>query len=114
MLTIQNPFANPQMISGEIAKSPSHFLILGLGESGVAMTKWCLRNGAKVRLADTRDPQKFSDKQKAWLAELEQAGLEDIQCGPLTGDLLKGIDVIGISPGLSPICLLYTSPSPRD
>ena len=58
MLTIQNPFANPQMISGEIAKSPSHFLILGLGESGVAMTKWCLRNGAKVRLADTRDPQK--------------------------------------------------------
>ena len=103
MLTIQNPFANPQMISGEIAKSPSHFLILGLGESGVAMTKWCLRNGAKVRLADTRDPQKFSDKQKAWLAELEQAGLEDIQCGPLTGDLLKGIDVIGISPGLSPI-----------
>ena len=103
MLNIQNPFANPKVISGEAAKSPSHFLILGLGESGVAMAKWCLRNGAKVRLADTRDPQKFSDKQRAWLAELEQAGLKDTQCGPLANDLLKGIDVIGISPGLSPM-----------
>ena len=102
MLNIQNPFANPKVISGEVTKSPSHFLILGLGESGVAMAKWCLRNGAKVRLADTRDSQKFSDKQKTWLAELEQAGLKDVQWGPLTNNLLKEIDVIGISPGLSP------------
>ena len=102
MLNIPNPFANPKVISGEVTKSPSHFLILGLGESGVAMAKWCLRNGAKVRLADTRDSQKFSDKQKTWLAELEQAGLKDVQWGPLTNNLLKEIDVIGISPGLSP------------
>lgn len=102
MLNIQNPFANPKVISGEVTKSPSHFLILGLGESGVAMAKWCLRNGAKVRLADTRDPQKFSAKQKTWLAELEQVGLKDVQWGPLTNNLLKEMDVIGISPGLSP------------
>ena len=103
MLNIQNPFANPKATVDSVTKTPSHFLILGLGESGVAMAKWCLRNGAKVCLADTRNPEKFSEQQKAWLAELEQAGLQDVQYGPLANDLLKEVDVIGISPGLSPI-----------
>ncbi|QWD87167.1 UDP-N-acetylmuramoyl-L-alanine--D-glutamate ligase [Polynucleobacter paludilacus] len=103
MLNIQNPFANPKVTEDSVTKTPSHFLILGLGESGVAMAKWCLRNGAKVCLADTRNPEKFSEQQKAWLAELEQAGLQDVQYGPLANDLLKEVDVIGISPGLSPI-----------
>ena len=103
MLNIQNPFANPKVTVDSVTKTPSHFLILGLGESGVAMVKWCLRNGAKVCLADTRNPEKFSEQQKAWLAELEQAGLQDVQYGPLANDLLKEVDVIGISPGLSPI-----------
>ena len=103
MLNIQNPFANPKVTADSVTKTPSHFLILGLGESGVAMAKWCLRNGAKVCLADTRNPEKFSEQQKAWLAELEQAGLQDVQYGPLANDLLKEVDVIGISPGLSPI-----------
>jgi len=103
MLNIQNPFANPKVTVDSVTKTPSHFLILGLGESGVAMAKWCLRNGAKVCLADTRNPEKFSEQQKAWLAELEQAGLQDVQYGPLANDLLKEVDVIGISPGLSPI-----------
>jgi len=103
MLNIKNPFANPKVTVDSVTKTPSHFLILGLGESGVAMAKWCLRNGAKVCLADTRNPEKFSEQQKAWLAELEQAGLQDVQYGPLANDLLKEVDVIGISPGLSPI-----------
>ncbi|QWD93418.1 UDP-N-acetylmuramoyl-L-alanine--D-glutamate ligase [Polynucleobacter asymbioticus] len=103
MLNIQNPFANPKVTADSVTKTPSHFLILGLGESGVAMAKWCLRNGAKVCLADTRNPEKFSEQQIAWLAELEQAGLQDVQYGPLGNDLLKEVDVIGISPGLSPI-----------
>ncbi|WP_281777447.1 UDP-N-acetylmuramoyl-L-alanine--D-glutamate ligase [Polynucleobacter sp. KF022] len=84
-------------------QAPSRFLILGLGESGVAMAKWCLRNGAEVRLADTRDPSSFSDRQNAWLEELRIAGLTDICFGALVDDLLKGVDVIGISPGLSPL-----------
>ena len=29
-------------------------LVLGLGESGLAMVRWCLRAGARVRVADTR------------------------------------------------------------
>ncbi|MBU3625198.1 UDP-N-acetylmuramoyl-L-alanine--D-glutamate ligase [Polynucleobacter sp. JS-Safj-400b-B2] len=84
-------------------QAPHRFLILGLGESGVAMAKWCLRNGAEVRLADTREQSTFTEKQNAWLDELRIAGLKDICFGPLTEGLLKNIDVIGISPGLSPV-----------
>ena len=31
-----------------------HILILGLGESGLAMAKWLARQGARLRVADSR------------------------------------------------------------
>jgi UDP-N-acetylmuramoylalanine--D-glutamate ligase len=67
------------------------------------MAKWCLRNGAVVHLVDTRDRSQLSERQLAWLAELELAGLQASQFGPLSDELLTDIDVIGISPGLSPL-----------
>jgi len=103
MLILENTFANLAFMSDEGYQAPSRFLILGLGESGVAMAKWCLRNGAEVRLADTREQTALSELQNAWLQELRIAGLKDMCFGPLSDDLLKGIDVIGISPGLSPV-----------
>lgn len=103
MINLENTFANPDAITNAGYEAPQRFLILGLGESGVAMAKWCLRNGASVRLVDTRDQSKFTDKQNAWLDELKFAGLSDIQFGPLIDELLVDIDVIGISPGLSPL-----------
>ncbi|MBU3556690.1 UDP-N-acetylmuramoyl-L-alanine--D-glutamate ligase [Polynucleobacter sp. Ross1-W9] len=103
MLILENTFANSAFMADEGYQAPSRFLILGLGESGVAMAKWCLRNGAQVRLADTRDQTTFTERQNAWLEELKIAGLKDICFGPLSDDLLKNIDVIGISPGLSPL-----------
>ena len=103
MLILENTFANSAFMSDEGYQAPSRFLILGLGESGVAMAKWCLRNGAEVRLADTREQSSLSERQNAWLQELHIAGLKDTCFGPLSDDLLKGIDVIGISPGLSPV-----------
>lgn len=103
MLILENIFANSAFMSDEGYQAPSRFLILGLGESGVAMAKWCLRNGAEVRLADTREQSSLSERQNAWLQELHIAGLKDTCFGPLSNDLLKGIDVIGISPGLSPV-----------
>ena len=103
MLILENTFANSAFMSDEGYEAPSRFLILGLGESGVAMAKWCLRNGAEVRLADTREQSSLSERQNSWLQELHIAGLKDTCFGPLSDDLLKEIDVIGISPGLSPV-----------
>ena len=103
MHNLDQAFANPALIVDEGYTAPQNFLILGLGESGYAMAKWCLRNAAQVSLADTRDREKLNERQKAWLADLEFAGLKEAYFGPLDALNLKNIDVIGISPGLSPI-----------
>ena len=103
MQNLNNAFANPELLADEAYQAPQNFLILGLGESGFAMAKWCLRNGVSVCLADTRDADHLSERQKAWLSELEFAGLKNSHFGSLDDDLLKGVDVIGISPGLSPL-----------
>ena len=103
MLNIENTFANNAFMADPSYEAPNRFLIMGLGESGVAMAKWCLHNGAVVRFVDTREQSKFSEQQNAWLDELRTAGLKDIQFGPFSDDLLTNIEVIGISPGLSPL-----------
>ena len=103
MQNLNNAFANPALITDEAYQAPQRFLILGLGESGFAMAKWCLRHGVSVKLADTRDTNALSEIQNAWLSELEFAGLKSSHFGPLDDDLLKDVEVIGISPGLSPL-----------
>ena len=103
MHNLDQAFANPALISDEGYQAPQNFLILGLGESGYAMAKWCLRNSAKVSLADTRDRTKLNERQKGWLSDLECSGLKDVYFGTLNNIHLENIDVIGISPGLSPL-----------
>lgn len=103
MHNLDQAFANPALIADEGYQAPQHFLILGLGESGYAMAKWCLRNAAKVSLVDTHGRESLNEGQKAWLADLEFAGLKDAHFGPLDNSSLQDIDVIGISPGLSPL-----------
>ena len=71
-------------------------LVLGLGESGLAIALWLARCGASVRVADTRQaPER--------LAAL-QAGVPDAQfiAGALTAELLDGVDFVAVSPGLAP------------
>ncbi|CAM3738356.1 UDP-N-acetylmuramoyl-L-alanine--D-glutamate ligase [Polynucleobacter antarcticus] len=103
MHNLEHAFANPTLISDEAYTAPQKILILGLGESGFAMAKWCLRNGATVHLADTRDFEQLNARQKVWISELEFAGLKDSYFGPLLESHLKDIEVIAISPGLSPL-----------
>jgi UDP-N-acetylmuramoylalanine--D-glutamate ligase len=73
-------------------------LVLGLGASGLAMARWCVRQGARVTVADTRDapPQ---------LAALH-AELPDVQFvhGPFDASLIEGTEIRAVfaSPGLSP------------
>jgi UDP-N-acetylmuramoylalanine--D-glutamate ligase len=71
-------------------------LILGLGASGLAMARWLARAGWTVRVADTRpDPP-----QRARLA----AELPAAECvtGDFAGALLDDVQLIALSPGLSP------------
>jgi len=71
-------------------------LVLGLGESGLAMAQWLVRCGAKLRVADTREaPARLADL-RAIVPEAEFIG------GPFSDALLDGIDFIAVSPGLTP------------
>jgi UDP-N-acetylmuramoylalanine--D-glutamate ligase len=73
-------------------------LILGLGDSGLAMARWCARNGAQVQVVDTRE-------QPPHLAAL-QAELPAVKFlhGAFDAVLVEGQDVRAVfkSPGLSP------------
>lgn len=73
-------------------------LILGLGASGLAMARWCVRHGALVTVADSREAP-------ALLATLRQE-LPDVKfvSGAFTPDLVQGTAVRAVyrSPGLAP------------
>ncbi len=72
-----------------------HVLILGLGESGLASALWCARQGARVRVADTRAAPPY-------LEELHRrVSSADFCSGEFDKALLDGIDLLVLSPGLS-------------
>jgi UDP-N-acetylmuramoylalanine--D-glutamate ligase len=71
-------------------------LVLGLGESGLAMARWCVRNGASVAVWDSRE----APPQLATLrAELPDARFFSGALGP---EHLAGIKLVLKSPGLAP------------
>jgi UDP-N-acetylmuramoylalanine--D-glutamate ligase len=71
-----------------------HVLVLGLGESGLASALWCARQGARVRVADTRTAPPY-------LEELSRrVPGADFLPGEFDNALLAGIDLLVLSPGL--------------
>jgi UDP-N-acetylmuramoylalanine--D-glutamate ligase len=75
-----------------------HILILGLGASGLAMARWCVRCGATVTVADTREAPPQLTVMREELPDVRFIG------GPLNAQLLEGADIRAVfkSPGLSP------------
>ena len=71
-------------------------LVLGLGESGLAMARWCAAAGARLRVWDSREAAPLASAlaehvpQAQWLR------------GPLTDAALDGVKLVLKSPGLSP------------
>jgi UDP-N-acetylmuramoylalanine--D-glutamate ligase len=95
VIQLQHPFGNQYTKQVRV-------LVLGLGESGAAMVRWCQAQGANVQVADTRPELQLSDVAKNYEQLIRASGVKDIHFGELSNDLLSGIDIIAISPGLSP------------
>ena len=70
------------------ALAGKRLLVLGLGDTGLAVALWAERHGARVRVADTRStpPRQFAG---------------DVRLGAFEPALLENIDLVCISPGLS-------------
>jgi UDP-N-acetylmuramoylalanine--D-glutamate ligase len=76
-----------------------HVLVLGLGESGLASACWCARQGARMRVADTRAAPPYLDELNRRVTSADSQ-LEFI-AGEFDKALLDGIDLLVLSPGLS-------------
>jgi len=71
-----------------------HVLVLGLGESGLAMAKWLARQGAVVRVADSR----VAPPNAAALAHAVPDS--ELVCGAFASVIFEGIELIALSPGV--------------
>ena len=71
-------------------------LVLGLGDSGLAMARWCARFGASVTVWDSRDEPPHAQ------ALAEQVPDASRRSGPLEADALAGVQMVLKSPGLAP------------
>ena len=78
-----------------MALAGKRVLVLGLGDTGLSVARWVVREGGHVRVADTRaDPPQLGS-----LRTLVPAA--DARCGEFTPRLLEGVDLVCVSPGLS-------------
>src|SRR5690606_35445874 len=87
-------------------------LVLGLGGSGAAMARWAARQGAIVRIADSR-------AQPPGLAGLRANGLDfAVERTDFDAAVLEGADLVAWSPGLSiekgPSGALYAEAQRRE
>jgi len=73
-----------------------HALVLGLGESGLAIAHWLADAGVRLRVADTRA---FPDRLTTLRENIPTA---EFISGEFTSSLVDGINFIVLSPGLSP------------
>jgi len=71
-------------------------LILGLGESGLAMARWLARDAWALRVADTRAEPPMLAALRSELPQAEFAG------GACSDALLDGVTLLALSPGLAP------------
>ena len=71
-----------------------HVLVIGLGESGLAMARWLAREGASVRVADSREAPPNVDVLRAAVPGAE------LVCGEFAECTFAAIDLMAISPGV--------------
>ena len=69
-------------------------LVIGLGETGLAMARWLARQGAAVRVADSRKAPPNVDALRA------AAPTAELLAGDFSDAAFAGVDLIAISPGV--------------
>jgi UDP-N-acetylmuramoylalanine--D-glutamate ligase len=69
-------------------------LVLGLGETGISLVRWLSAQGAKVRVADSREAPPSIALLRAEFPQVE------VRCGIFRCELLNDIELIAISPGV--------------
>lgn len=69
-------------------------LVIGLGESGLAMAKWLSRQGARVRVADTREAPLNVETLRTVAPSAE------LLTGALNDATFAGVDFVALSPGV--------------
>jgi UDP-N-acetylmuramoylalanine--D-glutamate ligase len=80
----QLPRPEPMSLAGR------RVLVLGLGDTGLAVARWVERQGGAARVADSRAaPPRAADFQG------------EVRTGPFDAALLEGMDLVCVSPGLS-------------
>ena len=81
-------------------------LVLGLGESGLAMATWCASHGASVRVWDSRHPAPGAPDSEVRPPQAEAMALAAPEAaligGALTADALQDAKLVLKSPGLAP------------
>ncbi len=70
-------------------------VVLGLGLTGLSLARYLVRQGAHVRVADTRVAPPFANDLRTALPDVQ------LLAGPLTDATFAGVDLIAISPGVS-------------
>ena len=70
------------------------FLVVGLGESGLAMAKWLRGQGAAVRVADSRENPPNHAALAAFAPDIE------LIIGPFRPETFEGVEAIALSPGV--------------
>jgi UDP-N-acetylmuramoylalanine--D-glutamate ligase len=70
-------------------------LVLGLGITGLSLVRWLIGHGALVCAADSRAVPPALEALRAEFPQVE------LHCGAFRGELLDGIDLLAISPGVA-------------
>ena len=78
-------------------------LVLGLGDTGLSMVRWLLRQGATVRAADSREQPPHAARIRAEWPQVE------VVTGDIPAACFQDIDLIAISPGVPLASLPQTS-----
>lgn len=70
-------------------------LVLGLGETGLSMVRWLSLQGARIRVADSRNVPVGLTRMREEFPKIE------VHCGAFRAELLDGVDMVAISPGVA-------------